>query len=67
MNKTHAPFDTNAVTPEEIQRAIATGRRLQSEEIARLMRAAGSRLRNLAGNVLHVRVAAGGRTRPLAH
>lgn len=67
MNNTYNDLETVTVTPQDIRKAIARARRLRSEETARLLRAAGSKLRRLADAALHVRVPAGSHTRPLAH
>lgn len=67
MNKTDAPFNTDAVTAETIQRAIATARRLRSEEVTRHLRAAGKGLRRLADAALHPRAPAGVRNPTPCH
>lgn len=59
MYKTDAPFNTDAVTTETIQRAVARAHRLRSQEITRQLRAAGNGLRRLADAALHLRTPAG--------
>lgn len=67
MNKTHTEFETATVSPQDIQNAIVRARRLQSEETARLLRAAGGKLHRLVNAALHLRLPVGGSARPLAH
>lgn len=67
MHKTSVPFEITPVSEHDIQNAIARARVLQSQEIARLLRAAGSELRRLAGTAMHVRFPAAGRSHPVAH